>query len=314
MFPVWHKTIALIFASLPGISSLAQDTTLTDIQPDKKRIWLVTGANAAFYTGSLIILNEAWFKDYDKTGFRTFNDSKEWNQVDKVGHAWSGYNLGKYSTYMWKWAGLSHKKAVLAGTITGFTYMTVIEFLDAHSAQWGWSWADIGANVFGSGLYLGQELAWKEQRIQFKFSFHKQSYKEPALQQRADELFGDSWSERLLKDYNGQTYWLSANLRSFFKTTSLPNWLNLSVGYGASGLYGGFENIARDKNGTITFDRRDIARGRQFYIAPDIDLSKIRTKSRFLKNTLLLLNALKFPAPSIEFNTHGKTKFYFLYF
>jgi hypothetical protein len=31
--------------------------------------------------------------------------------------------------------------------------------------------------------------------------------------------------ERTIKDYNGQTYWLSVNLHSFFKQSKIPNGL-----------------------------------------------------------------------------------------
>ena len=62
---------------------------------------------------------------------------------------------------------------------------------------------------------------WQEQRIQFKFSFHPKKYKETVLKQRADDLFGKSWYEQMLKDYNQQTYWLSANLKSFFKASNI---------------------------------------------------------------------------------------------
>ena len=46
----------------------------------------------------------------------------------------------------------------------------------------------------------------------------------------------------MLKDYNGQTYWLSANLKSFFPGSNIPPWLNVAIGYGADGMFGGFEN------------------------------------------------------------------------
>ena len=48
----------------------------------------------------------------------------------------------------------SLKPAAWAGAGSGFAFMTVIEFLDAHSAEWGWSWSDVAANTLGSGLYL----------------------------------------------------------------------------------------------------------------------------------------------------------------
>ncbi|OJU23360.1 MAG: hypothetical protein BGN92_03335 [Sphingobacteriales bacterium 41-5] len=52
-------------------------------------------------------------------------------------------------------------------------FLTVIEILDGFSNKWGFSWGDMAANVFGAGMFQGQQLLWNEQRIKFKFSFHK---------------------------------------------------------------------------------------------------------------------------------------------
>ncbi|HEY0676819.1 MAG TPA: DUF2279 domain-containing protein [Chitinophagaceae bacterium] len=278
--------------------------------PRKGRILLVAGLNTVAYAGSFIALNEAWYKGYPKTSFKTFDDSKEWLQVDKVGHAWSAYSLGKHSSDIWQWAGLPHKKAVLIGGLSGAAYLTVIEFLDAHSARWGWSWADMGANVLGSGLFISQELLWKEQRVQFKFSSNIQSYN-ASLRPRTDDLFGKSVPEKIFKDYNGQTYWLSFNLKSFFPESRLPSWLNISAGYGADGMLGGFENKWTTDGTVIT--RYDVNRKRQLYFAPDIDLTKIKTRKKGIRTILSLLNAVKFPAPAIEFSG-GKVKGHWLYF
>src|SRR5687767_10808271 len=277
------------------------------------RIWLVTGINVAGYGGSLILLNNAWYRDHPKTSFHTFNDSREWLQVDKIGHVWSSYNIGRASTAAWRWAGLSDKPALWLGGLSGAGYLTIIEFLDAYSAKWGWSWADIAANMLGSGIFIGQELGWKEQRVQVKFSFHTKEYKEAILDERANELFGNSLSERMLKDYNGQTYWLSVNIKSFTPGLNLPEWLNLAAGYGADGMFGGFENTWTDRLGN-EISRHDIPRKRQFYLSPDIDLTKIKTKSKFLKTSFFLLNAIKIPAPALTIDTKGKIRAYALYF
>ncbi|MEI9945079.1 MAG: DUF2279 domain-containing protein [Chitinophagaceae bacterium] len=259
------------------------------------------------------MLNNTWYRNSARTSFHTFNDSKEWLQVDKLGHAWAAYNTGKVSTAMWEWAGLPHKKAVWIGGLSGAAYLTAVEFLDAHSAKWGWSWSDIGANVFGSALFMGQEFLWDEQRIQFKFSFHKNKYNDPQLQQRANDLFGKSWYERMLKDYNAQAYWFSANLKSFFPKSNLPAWLNMAVGYGSGGMFGGFENKWTDHLGN-NISRYDIQRTRQFYLSPDIDFTKIKTNSKFLRTTFSFLNAFKCPAPALMLDSKGKLKAYALYF
>ena len=281
----------------------------TDSVNYKGRKWFAGGVTALGYGGSFIFLSQAWYDEYPKTSFHTFNDAGEWLQVDKVGHAWTAYQASRLTTNMWRWAGVENKKAMWYGTGSSLLYMLAIEYLDGRSAQWGWSWSDVAANFSGAALYVGQELGWREQRISFKFSSHYIDYEEPDLEQRANDLFGTSWAERLLKDYNAQTYWLSANIKSFFPRTKIPGWLNLSVGYGADGMFGGFENVAYSKtDGSVTFDRRDIERYRQWYLAPDVDFTKIRTKSKFLKSVFSALNVLKFPAPALEFS-NGSFKF-----
>ena len=300
--------LAVLVYILP-VLAIAQDTAVTRANPGRVR--LVAGLNVAAYTGSLLVLNETWYKGYPRTAFHTFNDSREWQQVDKVGHAWSAYSIGKYSSDIWQWAGLPHRKAVWIGGLSGAGYLTVIELLDAHSARWGWSWADMGGNVVGSGLFISQELMWNEQRLQFKFSSHKKSY-DASLRARADDLFGSSLPEQVLKDYNGQTYWLSINLKSFFPSSNLPAWLNIAGGYGAEGMLGGFENKWTNPDGNLV-TRYDIPRRRQFYIAPDIDLTKIKTRKKGVRTLLNILNAVKIPAPTLEFSG-GKIKGHWLYF
>jgi hypothetical protein len=203
---------------------------------------------------------------------------------------------------LWRWTGIDRKKRIWIGGLSGPVYHTVIEVLDGFSAQWGWSWADVGANFIGSGMLIAQELAWDEQRIQFKFSFHRKSYNDPSLNQRSDKIFGSSLPERFLKDYNGQTYWLSANVRSFFPETKWPKWLNIAVGTGAEGMFGAFDNTGKDDMGNINFNRTDIKRYRQWYLSPDIDLTKINTNKKGLKLAFRLLNIVKIPMPALEYS------------
>jgi uncharacterized protein YfiM (DUF2279 family) len=270
-----------------------------------KRTWTVGGLHTGLYVGSMLLLNQVWYADYPKDKFHTFDDWHEWLQVDKVGHAWSAYQLSRASMASWRWAGMPYKKQVWLGGISGFAFQTVIEILDGFSAEWGWSWGDFAANCVGSGLLIGQELGWHEQRINFKFSFHKMTYDDPMLNERSDDLFGSSLPERMLKDYNGQTYWLSFNLHSFMKQSKLPIWLNLAVGYGATGMFGGTENIWTDEATGITYNRNDIDRQRQWYIAPDIDFTRIPTRSKFLRSVFFCLNAFKLPAPTLVFSNGG---------
>lgn len=292
---------------MPGTVTMLQQ------QPNKKRIWLVAGTNVVAYSTAMIGLYSAWYKEYPQSGFHSFNDFPEWQQVDKVGHFYSAYIESRGSMELWRWTGIDRKKRIWIGGMSGAFYQTVIEVLDGFSEGWGWSWGDFGANILGSGALVAQEFAWDEQRIKFKFSFHNKTYSDPSLNRRTDVLFGESIAERFIKDYNGQTYWASVNLRSFFPKSKLPPWLSLSLGYGAEGMFGGTENIGKDEAGNIIFNRPDIKRYRQWFLAPDIDLSKIKTNSKALKFFLTFLSAFKFPAPALEFS-NGKLKAHGVYF
>ncbi len=277
----------------------------TDSSVGNGRKWLMGSLHVAAYTGTLIVLNEAWYKDYPRSDFHTFNDSHEWLQVDKVGHAWSAYQLGRASAASWRWAGMNPKQQAWLGAASGFAFLTTIEILDGFSDEWGWSWGDIAANIGGSTLFLGQQLGWGEQRISFKFSFHRQQYEDEQLNMRSDELFGNSWYERMLKDYNGQTYWLSGNLRAFFPDSKIPAWLNVAVGYGASGMMGAENNIWTDEADGTLYDRTDIPRHRQWYLAPDIDFTRIKTNKKWLRTVFFIANAFKLPAPALMYS-NGK--------
>jgi hypothetical protein len=269
---------------------------------NKKRVRLVTIGNIVAYGGLLIGLNAEWYAKYPRSGFHFFNDDAEWLQVDKVGHAYSAYTESRASMEAWRWAGLPRKERIWLGGLSGVAYQSIIEVLDGFSSQYGFSPGDFAANILGSGMFIAQEFAWDDQRIKFKFSFHRKNYGEANLDKRADAIYGKTEIERFIKDYNAQSYWLSANIKSFFPDTKLPRWLSFSFGYGAEGMFGARSNVAVDANGNVTFDRSDIKRYRQWYISPDVDFTRIRTNKKGLKILFFVLDAFKFPAPTLEYS------------
>lgn len=317
----------LLFFSLvsktQNLPSTIKDDTIGTISPSqitiltpnriKQRVHIVAIANAAGYSAVLAGLNAAWYADYPRSGFHFFNDNAEWLQVDKVGHMYGAYIESSTSMEMWRWTGIERKKRIWYGGLSGAVYQTVIEVLDGFSAEWGWSWGDFSANMLGSATLISQELAWDDQRIKLKFSFHKNSYGEPDLKNRANKIYGKTLAESFIKDYNAQTYWASVNLHSFFPKTNLPPWLAVAVGYGADGMFGARSNTGKDENGNINFDRRDIKRYRQWYLSPDIDFKKIKTNKKGIRLLFTALSAFKFPAPSLEFS-NGKFKLNALHF
>lgn len=300
-----------LLCSYKGLAQTASEDSIPHSTFNKTKFWITTGAHVALWAGTYIALNKAWYADYPKEHFHFFNDNGEWNQMDKAGHTWTAYQIARLSTEAWEWTGLKDKTSVWLGGASALAYQSVIEIQDGFSAEWGFSWGDMAANTLGAGSFVAQELGWHEQRLQIKFSYYP--YKYPAdLIARRNSLFGSGPAERILKDYNSQTYWLSANLHSFWKESRIPKWLNVSFGYSSDLMLGAYENKWVDKDGTA-YDYTNYPRIRRFYIAPDIDFTKIRTKSKLLRSVFFALNAVKFPAPTLEIS-QGKLKGHWLYF
>jgi hypothetical protein len=197
------------------------------------------------------------------------------------------------------WAGFSRKNELLVGGTLGFFYLTAIEVMDGFSNGWGYSWGDQLADGIGCGLAITQGAIWKEQRIQIKYSYSKSG-----LAQYNPGLLGQSTGAQLLKDYNAQTYWLSFNpVKMFSKDNRFPAWLNLALGYSAYGMVNGHDNYSMQPAAEVGLS--GLKRERQFYLSLDVDLTKLKVRSRFLRGLFSTISMLKFPAPAIEFTSRG---------
>lgn len=292
--------LVLISASSFSQSKLNAFLTPSDTL-NKPRRNLVVISEASIASASLIGLNQLWYADFDRSKFHTVNDNDEWLQMDKMGHVFTSYQMGRVGANLLNWSGASKKDQLLYGATLGFGFLTAIEVLDGYSKEWGFSWGDFAANGVGTGLYIGQELLWNEQRIDIKYSFHQTKY----AGINPDKL-GSGLLEELLKDYNGQTYWLSINLHAFFKESKIPKWLNIAIGYGADGMLGESKDI--DSQLLTNFQK-----SRQFYLSFDVNLNKIKTKSPLLRSIFSVVNVLKMPFPTLEFGKNRRVFHLFYY-
>ena len=266
----------------------------------KKRKLTLGISSLALTSASLTYFNEVWYKEYKTKSLHQFNDNKEWFQLDKCGHTFATYQTGRLMMDAMNWAGYSKKKQLIIGGLSGFTYMAAIELMDGFSDGWGFSWGDICVNALGSGFAIGQKALWNEQRIQIKFSYYNSQYA-----RYNPKLLGESAYSQFLKDYNGQIYWISINPSSFIKAENkFPKWLNVAFGYGANGMIGANDNSILTENANqIYFNRY-----RQGYFSLDVDLTRIKTKSKILKSVFSCLNIIKIPFPNLEFS-ESKLKF-----
>lgn len=253
--------------------------------------------------GAIALLDQAWYAEFDRGPLQAFNDGDEWLQMDKAGHVFSAYTLGAWGHALLDRCRPGDRKAMWYGAGSGLAFLTAVEILDGTSEAWGFSWWDMVANVAGTGLYIGQEQAWGEQRVRLKMSARYTEY--AALR---PDLLGEGPAERLLKDYNGMTFWLSANPSSFRNGDGHLPWLNVALGYGAEGMI-----TASPPNGPNDLGG-ELLRQRRFFLSPDIDLSRIPTRSKAVRTILFILNSIKVPAPALEITGQGRVRGHWIYF
>ncbi len=285
----------------------AQSFALTpsnEYRPDRLRKVVV--AESVFGLAASAGLYYLWYKKFPRSRFHFFNDNNEWLQIDKVGHATTAYNIAFFQHDIMRWCGVSPNRSILIASVSALSYMSIIEVLDGFSSQWGFSKGDMLANITGTTLFAAQQKYWHQQRTTFRFSYHTSPF---AIYNPA--ALGNNFKSRLLKDYNGQTYWLSFNIRSFLpQRSTFPAWANMAVGYGGDGMTGATSNPTEVAGKPIpTFKRI-----RQYYLAPDADFFRINSASPFINNITYISRLSKIPAPALEFNSDKKFVFHPFYY
>lgn len=256
----------------------------------KRTAWLSASITTG-WVSSTIGLQTTWYKD-NWTHFHFFDDSKQWLGMDKLGHIYTSNAIVKNISSLYTWAGVNKNTSLAIGSGVAFGFLTTLEVLDGFSDKWGFSWSDVGANALGIAWYVWQDLLWEEQRLKLKFSAYPSKY----ARYRPNTL-GNNFSERILKDYNGQTYWLSVSPSTFMnKNSSFPKWLSISFGYSVDQkLHGDLNHYTIIENGKqLEFNAQS-----QFLLSLDIDLEKINTNKKWLSTLFKALNHIKIPFPAL---------------
>lgn len=261
----------------------------------------------AAYLVSLLMLSSVWYSTY--TGFHFFDDVLEWEYLDKIGHCFASFHLG---LYIYKIFGepenLNYAIQKKWLCFAGFVLLLPIEILDGFSLNYGASPADLLANGLG-GLFCYWHVSSNVvSGMMPKFSFHATSYSiiRP-------DLLGSDLFQQTIKDYNGQTYWLSLDINKVFNAKILPGWLLLTIGYGAEGLLGGHDNVWRGGEGGLR-DYSSVTRTKRLFISVDINANHLREKNKLMNYLFAPFVLIKFPAPALEFNFERGVVFHPLYF
>lgn len=297
------KRFALVFCTLLLNQLHAQESFfLAADSLNNKRIIGVSATLGASATGGMVGLWNLWYKNGESGTWKFVDDGKSWLQMDKVGHAYTAYKINQSCSDLYSWSGVPELKSRWIGFGYAMGFQTTLEIFDGFSSDWGFSWSDMGFNTMGAGLYIGQQYLWREERIIPKFSSTPSEY--ASLR---PEVLGSSYAESVLKDYNGQTYWLSFSPGTFGEN-SFPKWLCFSLGYSVDQkLLGDSETYTDMVSGTSYHSTRELA------FSLDIDFSRIPVRKAWLRVLLKQFNYLKVPFPTLILRNSGLTArpFYF---
>jgi hypothetical protein len=297
----WWLLLVCLLGPAPGLLAQQQPAAVKDSLPHTTRLPLLAAGLGLGYTTALVVLSKTWYGQSPKTSFHFFNDNAQWKQLDKAGHFYGAFQEGRLGIDALRAAGVAEKKAIWYGGALGFVLQSPIEWLDGYAADYGASAGDLGANALGALALISQELAWGEARFRPKFSFHQTRW--AALR---PQVLGSSLPGQMLKDYNGQTYWLAADLAYLLPTQSrFPRWLNLAVGYGAEQMVFG-DPLTNHQAGHRAY--------RQYYLAPDINFRYFKSRHGWLQWALRLLDMVHLPVPAVEYNRRQGLKLHPIYF
>lgn len=276
-------------------TAIAQDS----IKNYSQRKTVVWSANTITPVAVHYALYKAWYSNYPKTRFHFVNDGGDWNHMDKAGHLFSGYFLAVQSSRSFMWAGYNEKKSALFGSAASLLFQSAIEYFDGHSQAWGASKGDMIANLAGTVAGGAQQYFWGKVKLPLLITFQKSEFSK-----YRPEVLGENLPQRLLKDYNAQTYWINI-FPDFWlpQKSKWPKWLGFSVGYGSDGMLGAKSNIWATEG--LMYDYSHIQRKRQWYFSPALGFSHIKSRRAIVQVLLSATNHIKFPLPAIIFNKPG---------
>lgn len=287
----------LLFLVIPHLVFAQKAASLPDSCAKRRKTFLLLAGGG--YAAGMSTLGYAWYRQQGMVGFSFFNDAPQWMGMDKAGHAFTAFYLAENAAVALRQLCYSPQEVRNRSALLSWAAMLPIEILDGFSPAYGFSWADAGANLSGAFLY------WLQSRqgqvvVRPKYSFHPSPY--AALR---PEVLGNSISEQWLKDYNGQTYWLSFDWQAVFLRRPLPLPITLAAGYGAEEMV----YARREENLRAGF--RPYA---QLYFSIDMEWSRVPTSKPWLRTAFRFLNMIKIPAPALAWDERHGWQWHWLYF
>jgi hypothetical protein len=253
-----------------GVDSLRWGVPEAGPEVSRWRIATVGLASGAAGLAVLETQRRRWWDDRSPR-FRIMNDWEYVRWADKAGHVYSTSFFARFYRASFRWAGVPEHQAPLWGGIAAWTQMFYYEVLDGFGPQWGFSPGDLAANTVGAGLTTAQAYVPALNAFTVKASYWPSGWE------------GKNFTD----DYAGQTFWLTANPHLLapegaFKD-ALPEWLNVTVGYGARDL-----------------DEWEFLTTSVVYVGLDIEPSILPFEGKAWDTVSGWLRYIHFPAPALR--------------
>jgi hypothetical protein len=266
-----------LFAQADSTTASTQPFTPTDSSRlDGGRLAIVGGTVVAAVTAIHMYQHDAWWKGA-RSSFHVEEDLTYARNIDKLGH-FCGANATTFLLSRGlQWAHVPETQSLIWGAVGSTLFESYIEIEDGFSAYWGFDRVDFAADLLGAWYPVAQHFVPPLRNFNMRVSYlPKTEGSQGAIPGQTHTIFDD---------YEGQTFWLTLTMKNLLPDAVAhywPDFLCLSLGV-----------AVRDNN--------SVNRRLDWFIAPDLDMTKIiPPDTAFLKSLGEALNLLHFPMPAVR--------------
>ncbi len=295
-FPSSDLSLRMFYRGLSsperGIADTGGGTSATP--KDSEIQWGRLGLTGGVFFGSMVVIHlyqqSGWWRD-NRTSFHFQEDLVYGLNVDKFGHFYGADLLAFVISKTLRWSNVPERTSVWLGSGGALLFQTYVEIEDGFST-WGFDRVDFASDVAGAAWPLLQYYYPFLHNLNMRLSYHPSS-----LLGTTRGIGFRGQKHLMIDDYEGQTIWFSLNMHNTLPGavgSAWPAFLELSYGYGV----------------------RDVGKPhpyRVYYLAPDLDMTKIIPQtSSFLRTLSEALNFIHLPLPAFRF--YPRPAFYGIYF
>jgi Predicted periplasmic lipoprotein (DUF2279) len=240
------------------------------------RLGIVLGGMTIAWLGMHIYYSNTWWKDRAHY-FKFAEDPYYARDVDKLSHIYTADLITVSSAKFYEWSGMNPTLALAIGSVTAIAYETYIEINDGLAPIWGFDWGDMAGNFIGALYPIAQKYVKPLRSFNIKWSFV------PQWLSNKFRKYPD-----LLDDYTSMKFWITVNPKDLLPkkiAKYYPSFLGFGLGIN-------LQNASHATGATNAY--------REYYLAFDIDVTRLPGNTDFLKKLKEVLNFYHIPMPGVK--------------